>query len=232
VNRGMSTVAVPPVRAERDNRLGQRQLVFALLVAVVVLDQATKWWAWRHVSVVIINGGGDPLVGARIGRWYAAPVTGALLDLLDVGLLSVAVSVLLRRRRPTGVLVPGALVFAGWSSNLLDRLVMHYWTAPGSARGAVDFFHLGHHYYNVADVFIVGATPVFLLGLGYLGGRTANPSATREPAARTRPRGPRTSTRMSVLAAALAVIVVAGIGAANYGGVTDSLASARVSTHR
>jgi len=35
--------------------------------------------------------------------------------------------------------VPGALVIGGWSSNLLDRLGMHYWTAPGSVRGAVDF---------------------------------------------------------------------------------------------
>jgi hypothetical protein len=52
---------------------------------VIVLDQATKWWAWRHVPGAIINYGGDSFVGDRVGGWYAGPVTGALLDFADVG---------------------------------------------------------------------------------------------------------------------------------------------------
>jgi hypothetical protein len=58
----------------------------------------------------------------------------------------------------------------GWASNLLDRLGIHYWTAPGSVRGVVDFIHLGPHYYNVAD-FIIGCTPLFVLAAGHQGVR-------------------------------------------------------------
>src|SRR5690242_15285995 len=84
-------------------------LVLTLIATVVVLDQAVKWWAWRHVSGARINSGGDMLVGSTIGRWYAAPVTGALLDLLDFGVLSVAVTFLMRFRAIGVVAIPGAL---------------------------------------------------------------------------------------------------------------------------
>jgi hypothetical protein len=116
-------------------------VVLTLVVAVVLLDQAAKWWAWRHVWWTRINSGGDVLVGPTIGAWYAGPVTGALLDLLDFGLLSIAVSVLARCRATAAVGVPGALMTGGWGSNLFDRLGMHYWTAPGSVRGVVDFIY-------------------------------------------------------------------------------------------
>jgi lipoprotein signal peptidase len=142
-------------------------VVPALLVVVVALDQAAKWWAWRHLSWTRINSGGDVLVGRTISAWYAGPVTGALLDLLDYGLLSIAVSVLARRRAPAAISVPGALMTGGWASNLLDRLGIHYWTAPGSGRGVVDFIHLGGHYYNIADFFIIGCTSLFVLAAGY-----------------------------------------------------------------
>ena len=52
---------------------------------------AVKWWAWRHFSGTRINSGGDVLIGRTIGAWYSAPITGALLDLLDFGLLSVQI---------------------------------------------------------------------------------------------------------------------------------------------
>jgi lipoprotein signal peptidase len=201
-------------------------MVLALLTVVAVLDQGMKWWAWRHASVAIINDGGDPLVGATVSGWYSGPITGALLDLLDFGLLSAAAYVLIRRRRPVSVLVPGALVIGGWSSNLLDRLGMHYLTAPGSVRGAVDFIHLGRHYYNVADLFIIGATPLFFLGISYLGIKATNRAARIGPVAsigrdRLRIRM-RMATRMSLVAGALALIGVVGVGAANDTGVTNT----------
>jgi lipoprotein signal peptidase len=193
-------------------------VVPALLVAVVVLDQAAKWWAWRHFSWTRINSGGDVLVGRTISAWYAGPVTGALLDLLDYGLLSIAVSVLARRRAPAAVSVPGALMTGGWASNLLDRVGIHYWTAPGSVRGVVDFIHLGGHYYNVADFFIIGCTPLFLLAAGYQRVRAARRSAAagRVPSpARSRARA---WVRIPALAGA-GLILVVSLGAANYGGV-------------
>jgi lipoprotein signal peptidase len=147
----------------RGDKPRQRLIALTVVAAVIVLDQAVKWWAWRHVSGARINAGGDVLVGPTVGRWYAERVTGALLDLLDFGLLSVALFILVRRRRPAAVVVFGALMLGGWSSNLLDRLGLHYWTAPGSVRGVVDFIPVGGACYNVADLFIVGATPLFLL---------------------------------------------------------------------
>src|SRR5829696_7317844 len=141
----------------------RRVLVLAVLVAVIVVDQVAKWWAWRHVSGADINYGGNALVGATVGRWYADPTSGALLDLLDFGLLSVTVTMLLRRRRPVMVLITGTLMAGGWIGNLADRLGMHYVTAPGSVRGAVDFIPLGQIYFNVADIFIAGGTLLFLL---------------------------------------------------------------------
>jgi lipoprotein signal peptidase len=186
-------------------------VVPALLVVVVALDQAAKWWTR-------INSGGDVLVGRTISAWYAGPVTGALLDLLDYGLLSIAVSVLARRRAPAAISVPGALMTGGWASNLLDRVGIHYWTAPGSVRGVVDFIHLGGHYYNVADFFIIGCTPLFLLAAGYQRVRAA-----RRPAAAGRvPPPARTRARAWVRIPALAgagLILVVSLGAANYGGV-------------
>jgi lipoprotein signal peptidase len=192
--------------------------VLALLVVVVMLDQAAKWWAWRHFSGARINSGGDALIGRTIGAWYAAPVTGALLDLLDFGLLSVVVSVLARWRTTAAVGVPGALMAGGWGSNLLDRLGIHYWTAPGSVRGVVDFIHIGGHYYNVADFFIIGCTPLFVLAAGYQRAREARqPVApgSGPPPARSRVRG---RVRIPVLASAGLIVVVA-LGAANDGGV-------------
>jgi lipoprotein signal peptidase len=193
-------------------------VLLALLATVVVLDQAAKWWAWRHVPWARINSGGDPLVGRTIGAWYDGRVTGALLDLLDFGLLGIAASALARYRAAAVVCVPGALMTGGWASNLLDRLGAHYWTAPGSIRGVVDFIHIGGYYYNFADFFIIGCTPLFLLAAGYQGVR----AATRQAAAGSAPPPPRGRVRARVRIPALAgavLILVVALGAANDGGV-------------
>ena len=193
-------------------------VALSLIATVVVLDQTAKWWAWRHVPWTRINSGGDWLVGSTIGAWYAAPVPGALLDMLDFGLLSIAVLVMVRCRAHAAVSVPGALMIGGWSSNLLDRLGLHYWSAPGSVRGAVDFIHIGTHFYNVADFFIIGCTPLFLLAAGWQGVRAVKrPAAARRVPRPFRQRA-RVRARIPVLAGAGLMLVVA-LGAANYGGV-------------
>jgi lipoprotein signal peptidase len=197
--------------------------VLPLIATVVALDQAVKWWAWRHIPWTKINSGGDVLVGRTIGAWYARPVTGALLDLLDFGLLTIAVSVLARYRVPAAVSVPGALMAGGWGSNLLDRLGAHFWTAPGSVRGVVDFIHFGAHYYNLADFFIISCTPLFLLAAAYHGVRAARRPATGRPAtARSAPLPARGRARVRMRVPALAgvgLVLVVALGAANYGGV-------------
>jgi lipoprotein signal peptidase len=202
---------------KRGDKPRQWLIALAVVVTLIVLDQSVKWWAWRHVSGAKINPGGDVLVGHAIGAWYADPVTGALLDLLSFGLLSAALFILVRRRRPAAVLVLGALMLGGWCSNLLDRLGLHYWTAPGSVRGVVDFILVDGARYNVADLFIIGATPLFLLAVGFLGRGTAErPATVRAAAARHRLR---VAALTLALAAAGPIAVAVALGAANYGGV-------------
>jgi lipoprotein signal peptidase len=232
MNNAPITAAPSSGHGEGRAEFGQRWIVLAVLATVIVIDQAVKWWAWRHVSDATINYGGDSLVGARVGAWYADPVGGALLDLLDFGLLTIAAAVLLRRRRSVSVLIPAAMVIGGWGSNLLDRLGMHYWTAPGSIRGAVDFIHLGPYYFNIADFFIIGGTSVFLFSVSAV--RLAGMAATRPattgsgpPPTRVRARA---QTRVSVFAGAVGLVTAVGFGAVNYGGVTAPITSADATT--
>jgi lipoprotein signal peptidase len=229
MNRGTGNVA--SVRGEWKARFGPRSTVSALLAVAIVSDQVMKWWAWRHAAGAMINDGGNALVGGTVSGWYSDPVTGAVLDLLDFGLLSVAVSVLVRRRLPARVVVPGALMIGGWSSNLLDRLGMHYWTAPGSVRGAVDFIPFGSVHYNVADVLIIGATPLFLLAISYVRRSATNRPGTAASAAPATHHQRRVRRRMPAFAGAASLIVVVGMGAAHYGGVTAPLTSANASAH-
>src|SRR5689334_19903742 len=127
-----------------------------VLVAVVLVDQAGKWWGWRHAPTAQINAGGDALVGPTVGAWYAAPLPGALLDLVGVVVLGVVLQALLRGYQPAAIQLSGTLTVSGWSSNLLDRLGLHRLSAPGSVRGAVDFIPIGENLYNIAD-FVIGA---------------------------------------------------------------------------
>jgi lipoprotein signal peptidase len=198
------------------NKVAPQWTVLALLASVIVPDQVTKWLAWRDASTVSINFGGNPFVGHTVGKWFANPVVGGLLDLLDVGLLSVVVLLLMSRRYPAIIRFSGALMVGGWCSNLLDRLGMHYITAPGSVRGAVDFIHIGPYYFNVADFFITGATLIFLLAIGYVwAGKRLDASI----AALRRPRLP-ARARLLVVAGTVGLIVMVTLGAAHDGGLT------------
>jgi lipoprotein signal peptidase len=205
--------------------------VIAVLALVIVVDQVTKWWAWRHVAGAMINYGGDPFVGTKVGDWYADPASGALLDLVDVGLLSLAVFVLMRRPRPAAVLISGALMVGGWSSNMLDRLGLHYWSAPGSVRGAVDFIHLGPWYYNVADSFVAAGTPLLLLAVGYSSIWTAKTPAERTAWTPATGRRARIGMRTTAFVSGIGLAVVVGVGAAHHGGVTAPLTASATAAH-
>jgi lipoprotein signal peptidase len=183
--------------AATDAEPWQRLMALGLLAAVVVLDQTTKWWGWRFAPEAIINAGGTWLIGRPVGGWFSGPVAGPLLDVLNVGLLSLAGLILVRRRRRALVLVTGALMIGGWSSNLLDRLGLHTVTAPGSVRGAVDFIPLGRPYWNVADFVIMGATALYLVAVCARGGRSVRGAAANRqstPVTRPRPWGSRSAS--------------------------------------
>ena len=209
---------------------GQRFVVLVTVAVIVVLDQVAKWWGWRNAPGVRINYGGDDLVPSAVNSWYSGRVSGALLDLLDTGLLTAAVALFLRRRHSILVLVSGTFVIGGWSSNLLDRLVTHHWTAPGSVRGVVDFIPLGHHYYNIADVVITVGTPSFVLAVsGQFLRRIIRkrPTVTALPIPATH-RPIRVRTTMLALAAGVAVTATVGDGAVNFGGMTAPVTSASI----
>jgi hypothetical protein len=111
-------------------------------------------------------------------------------------------------------------MLGGWSSNLLDRLGLHFWSAPGSVRGAVDFIHLGARFYNVADLFIGAGTVLFLLAVVRSvtrALRTPVRSASLTPATRRRHR---IAVQMTGLASGIALAVVVAIGAAHDDGLT------------
>jgi lipoprotein signal peptidase len=130
-------------------------LLVAVFVLVLGTDQATKWLTWRHFDGTVINEGGYILLGpAR--WWFAEPVPGAVANLVGIVLIAIGLAVLLRRRRRTAVTLGCGLVAAGWTSNLLDRVGLHEWTAPGSGRGVVDFIPSGgSSRCNIADFWIV-----------------------------------------------------------------------------
>lgn len=155
-----------------------------VIAAVVVADQAVKWWAWRHVDGTLINSGGYILLGPVVRSWFAHPVGGAVFDVVGAAALIVAGWWLIRRPRPLGVLLGGGLIIGGWASNIVDRLGLHSWTAPGSARGVVDFIPDGTPgRSNTADLCIV--VGVVVLGATLAIGHGEPPApVSRRPGAR------------------------------------------------
>ena len=211
-----------------DRRQGL--VTLGLIAMVGVVDQTTKWWAWRNASTAVINPGGTWLIGRPVSGLLSGPVSGPILDLLDAGLLTLAWFILVSRPRRAPVLVSGALMIGGWSSNLLDRLGMHTVTAPGSARGAVDFIRLGPPYWNLADVVIVGATVLSLLAActrGRRGVRTATAARRSTALLRARTRG---SRRRWVAVVGAVVVVVLGVPATVRAGRADGVHSSQQSS--
>jgi lipoprotein signal peptidase len=227
--------AGPSVRtggAGEVDGMPRQPLVVAGIVALIAsVDQTSKAWAWRHLLDVHINAGGDLLVGSGIGAWFSDPVRGAAFDVIDAVLLATAALLLSRRRRSGAVLVSAAVVLAGWSSNLLDRLGLHYWTAPGSVRGVVDFVPWGGRYWNVADLAIIaGSTGLALSLLAVALRALVHPRCrVRTTRAAARPLASMRA-RMAAAAGVLTTAVLAVSGAVAYAGVSgpvDLLASAR-----
>jgi lipoprotein signal peptidase len=159
-------IGVPRPSSPRRSAPGRQGLwLLAILAVVMLADQLTKWWAWRHVPWAVINTGSTWFLGATVAGWYSGNPSGAALDLASAQILSFGLFTLLRRVRPLPVLLPAALTISGWASNLGDRLGLHRLTAPGMPRGAIDFLRWQHNTYNLADGCI--ATGTLLLGAAF-----------------------------------------------------------------
>jgi len=193
-------VTVEPRPIDPLRSAGRRQALWVLgvLTVVILTDQLTKAWAWRHLPEAVLNTGATWFLGHTISSWYRTDPSGGLLDLASTQILAFCLFTLLRRPRPLPVLLAAALTIAGWASNLGDRLGLHLLTAPGMPRGAVDFAPLGHCVFNIADACI--ATGTLLLGATLYRqhqGHSAAPTAAT--ASRTQPW--RQARRWALLAA-------------------------------
>lgn len=203
----------------------QRWLLLGVLLTVGCVDQIGKAWAWRHLGDVHVNAGGDMLVGSVVGSWFRDRTIGAVFDVLDATLLVVAAMMLVRRRRSPALLCGGALALAGWASNLGDRLGLHFWTAPGSMRGVVDFLPWDGRYWNVADTAIIAGSAVFAAALLWraLHMLAPLPQRCRHRAVHHRRlgRSRRSGAVLTLVLAVTVAAVLAGISATGYAGVAS-----------
>src|SRR5262249_25826530 len=129
-----------------------------------------------------------------------------VFDVVGVAALIVSGGWLIRRPRAPGVLLGGGLIIGGWTSNILDRLGLHNWTAPGSARGVVGFIPDGTPgRSNTADLCIA---------LGAVGlGAALRPRPPEPPApAAHRPGARAYVAALSVLAVAITLAVPSAMG--------------------
>src|SRR4051794_11898332 len=104
----------------RTRATGQARMLVGVMLVVAATDQLAKAWAWRHLHVVHINSGTGLLFGDRTGAWYRDDVFGAALDGVAVSVVIALATLLVQRRRPPVLFVGGAMMLAGWVSNLAD----------------------------------------------------------------------------------------------------------------
>ena len=128
-------------------------------------------------------------------------VVGSIADLLLLGALAWAARRLLDRPRDPYVLVGWVGALAAWLSNLLDRFGLHRITAPGSARGTVDWIPIAAGSgspMDLADLVILAAA--LMLAGRFLLQRTFSPHH-------------RTSQRIALAAGVAIVTAVSLVGA-------------------
>jgi lipoprotein signal peptidase len=161
-----ATLAEPIAAARAPARpvATRLRLLLGVVLAVTMADQLAKAWAWRHLTLVHINSGSGLLFGDRAGAIYRDDTFGAAIDGVATLALAALAALLLQRPRPTVPFLGAALILAGWASNLADRLGLHSVTAPGTARGVVDFLHWHGRLWNLADVTIIAGGAVCLAG--------------------------------------------------------------------
>jgi len=189
-----SSSAGPAATAVPERRPAPRRLLvlgaFLLAVAVLGLDQLTKWWALNELTIgapqrqVI----GDFLTlrlvlnpGAAFGIGYGYTW---VLTIIVVAVCTVIIAVMSRIRSRAWAVTLGMLL-GGAVGNLADRLFRE----PGFGHGhVVDF--IGYHNWftgNVADIAIVAAAVMLallsILGIGLDGTRDSSTKKVKAEAA-------------------------------------------------
>jgi signal peptidase II len=171
-----------PTRSRRASRLAWP--AFAIAAVVILLDQASKWWAVAELSdgevipvigdlirfVLVYNPGAAFSIGADF-TWIFAVLAAAAV---------VWITVLTWRVESRGWMIALGLLLGGATTHLGDRLFRD----PGFARGhVVDFIGYGNLFIgNVADIAIF-AGAIMLAVLTVMGVHLRSPDA--EPAVPT-----------------------------------------------
>jgi signal peptidase II len=181
----MTTADETEQRADSSSRIAPRLAWYtlAIAVAVVVLDQGSKWWA----EVALSDGQTIPVIGDFI-RFILVYNPGAAFSIGTeftwVFAILAAVAVVLIawtswRVTSRGWMVALGLLLGGAATHLGDRLFRE----PGFGRGhVVDFIGYGNWFIgNVADIAIF-AGAVMLLVLTLLGIRMRPDAAAASPA--------------------------------------------------
>jgi signal peptidase II len=177
----MSTTPAPEASV-RSRRL--TVLAAVLTVAVLVLDQLTKWWA---LSALVHGAEPVRLVGDLLSlrlifnSGAALSIGTGMTWVLTLVVVAVVVVIVrqLRRIGSRGWAVALGMLLGGALGNLVDRLVRD----PGFARGhVVDFIdYAGFFVGNVADIAIVAAAALIIVlslrGIGVDGRREGHETA-------------------------------------------------------
>jgi len=154
VTSAASTPPTTPTRSRRASRLAWP--AFGIAVLVILLDQASKWWAVAELSdgtvipvigdlirfVLVYNPGAAFSIGANF-TWIFAVLAAAAV---------VWITMLTWRVENRGWMIALGLLLGGATTHLGDRLFRE----PGFARGhVVDFIGYGNLFIgNVADIAI------------------------------------------------------------------------------
>jgi signal peptidase II len=140
-------------------------LAIGVAVAVLVVDQATKFWAERTLTgrgpIPVL---GDVIQFRLLYNPGAAFSMGAGATWVFTIIAAIAVAVLLwyvSRPQPKGMAISLALLLGGATTHLGDRL----FRAPGFARGhVVDFIdYNGWFVGNVADIALTGGAVLLMV---------------------------------------------------------------------
>jgi signal peptidase II len=154
VTSAAQTPPSTPTRSHRASRLAWP--AFAIAVVVILLDQASKWWAEAELSdgkvipvigdlirfVLVYNPGAAFSIGANF-TWIFAVLAAAAV---------VWITMLTWRVESRGWMIALGLLLGGATTHLGDRLFRD----PGFARGhVVDFIGYGNLFIgNIADIAI------------------------------------------------------------------------------
>jgi len=142
------------------------KLVAGLLIAIVLLDQVTKWFVDRSMplyrSIPVIDGFFNLTyirnTGAAFGILAGSGAAFRLPFLMLFSFLAIGFIIVMLRRLPereTGLITALAFILGGAIGNLIDRF------AYGEVIDFLDFYWANYHWpaFNVADSFItIGVT--------------------------------------------------------------------------